>query len=530
LVARAQARKSTNPFDAPNPFDDDADGSVEAPEEIPNIEGLNLGPKIDLSGLGYELRKTFSCEKYTTFGFLCESRSTGKVLVSFRGSLLGNAVANMKFAQIALPPLKRPRSYFTELIRRFAVEREDEVDGTAPGVARTPTSELIPERDPEELVQLPDEFAELCEHVDSGDGDEEEGMDYLPPVAETTGALADTQLAKDLRKVGTKIPIVNQGFKRVHAGFWESYASIREEYLSAVVRAMFEYKKKLATAVRASSAVSPGNSWHEEQAASMARQAGTPSTVDGIRALLTSPLMVKNPFSPLFSPPAQGDKGNQDPPAPSPRTPSYLLSSTGSIDLPELEIVFCGHSLGAAIASLAALELTENMAVIMEAFMLEECFNVPRSQGLARIPAMLSFRAPKTSLFTYGSPRVGNAKFASAITKKVDTVFRVLVNGDVVTMMPKLVGFYRHFGTTVIVDEEESGSIIIDPTIIERSILQKSTGSVANHSLDRYRACLEACFEPAELEEYLEREYRGLAASGKAMRGQAPEWVRRGVV
>jgi hypothetical protein len=225
------------------------------------------------------------------------------------------------------------------------------------------------------------------------------------------------------------------------------------------------------------------------------------------------------------------ETGSQAPPAASPRTPSNLInSSKGAIDLPELEIVFCGHSLGAAIASLAALELVENMAVIMEAFAMEECFNVPRSQGLMRIPTVLSFTAPKTSLFTYGSPRVGNAKFASAITKKVDAVFRVLVNGDVVTMMPKLVGFYRHFGTTVIVDEEESGSIIIDPTIIERSILQKSTGSVANHSLDRYRSCLEACFEPAELEEYLEREFRGLAASGKGRRGEAPEWVKRGVV
>ena len=80
-------------------------------------------------------------------------------------------------------------------------------------------------------------------------------------------------------------------------------------------------------------------------------------------------------------------------------------------------------------------------------------------------------------------------------------------------MMPKFIGFYRHFGTAVVVDNEETGSVLIEPTIIERSILQSSTGNVANHSLDKYRACLEACFETDERVEYLAREYRMLLSS-----------------
>jgi hypothetical protein len=91
-------------------------------------------------------------------------------------------------------------------------------------------------------------------------------------------------------------------------------------------------------------------------------------------------------------------------------------------------------------------------------------------------------------------------------------------------MMPKLVGFYRHFGTTVILDEEETGSIIIEPTVIERSILRRSMGSVRNHSLDKYRTCLEASLEPAELEEYLAKEFSGLSGSVRNGYG-VPAWL-----
>jgi hypothetical protein len=54
-------------------------------------------------------------------------------------------------------------------------------------------------------------------------------------------------------------------------------------------------------------------------------------------------------------------------------------------------------------------------------------------------------------------------------------------------MMPKFIGFYRHIGTAVVLDDGESGSIIVQPSIIESSILGKNTGTVNNHSLDKYR-------------------------------------------
>ena len=71
----------------------------------------------------------------------------------------------------------------------------------------------------------------------------------------------------------------------------------------------------------------------------------------------------------------------------------------------------------------------------------------------------------------------------------------------------------RHAGTAVLLDDKERGNLIIQPSIIESSMLQYYTGNVHNHSLDKYRACLEACLEPAELTEYLTREYQNLHSS-----------------
>jgi hypothetical protein len=501
-----------------------AAGDGEVTEPVPEY-----GPRINLAGLGYTLKSTFSCEQYTTFGFLCEEDATGKIVVAFRGSLPGNHIRNLKFAQIALPRLKRHRNYFTALIRRG-----EPVDGPLTSsmegeqfsgreIARTPTSELIPELDPQHSAGVY-EFDGIYSRIESGDDVYEEDTNFRPPPEVPTDGYHDTQLARDLKTVGSAIPLVRQGFKRVHAGFWESYASIREQFLEAVVLAMFEQRKKRIREVQASSSVSPGSSWYVQASSSAggpAQQLSTDNTLhaamDGVRSLFASPFSVKNPFSSPAPQPAAAV-------TPSPRTPGMSTNAAGDVVFEAPELVLCGHSLGGAIASLAALELAENMHVIMEAFTLEECFNVPKSKAVSKIPAVLSSPAPALSLYTYGSPRVGNPVFGGSIEKKISTIFRFQVNGDLVTMMPKLVGFYRHFGTTVILDEEETGSIIIEPTVIERSILRRSMGSVRNHSLDKYRTCLEASLEPTELEEYLAKEFSGLSGSVRNGYG-VPAWL-----
>jgi hypothetical protein len=201
------------------------------------------------------------------------------------------------------------------------------------------------------------------------------------------------------------------------------------------------------------------------------------------------------------------------------RNPNPNLHSDSDSDnasIAPLEVVFCGHSLGAAIASLAAFELAENMKCLLEAFAMEECFNVPKSKALSSLAGVIACPPPRLSLYMYGAPRVGNSQFASAIARKIETIYRVQVNGDLVTMLPKFVGFYRHIGTGVILDDEETGSIVINPTLLETSILRRTTGSIANHSLDKYRSCLEACFEEDELEEYLNKEFENLTSAAEA--------------
>lgn len=173
-----------------------------------------------------------------------------------------------------------------------------------------------------------------------------------------------------------------------------------------------------------------------------------------------------------------------------------------------LDIYFCGHSLGAAIASLAALELACNMDLIMEALCREDIFDHPRAHASQLLPTVLSYPIPQLKLYMYGSPRIGNARFAYYIRRKVKVIYRIQVNGDIVAMLPKFIGFYRHIGTAIIIDDDDAGNIIVNPSIIESYMLLRNTGSFLNHSLEVYRSCLEACFDKFELSEYLTQELK----------------------
>jgi predicted lipase len=82
-------------------------------------------------------------------------------------------------------------------------------------------------------------------------------------------------------------------------------------------------------------------------------------------------------------------------------------------------VTVCGHSLGAALATIAALEL------------------------------------PCDSLVTLGSPRVGNQAFANRVLSSVREVLRLVNCCDVVTMVPPpiaLTGGYAHVGEAAYID------------------------------------------------------------------------------
>lgn len=96
-----------------------------------------------------------------------------------------------------------------------------------------------------------------------------------------------------------------------------------------------------------------------------------------------------------------------------PRTAILAALKTATAQYPTYKIVITGHSLGGAVATLAAADL--------------------RNQGYA------------VDLFTYGSPRTGNAAFATWVTGQSGITARVThVNDPVPRLPPMLIAGYRH--------------------------------------------------------------------------------------
>lgn len=91
----------------------------------------------------------------------------------------------------------------------------------------------------------------------------------------------------------------------------------------------------------------------------------------------------------------------------------------------------------------------------------------------------------KAIMYNYGSPRLGNYRFAQLYDKIVPHSFRIVVDGDIVVGLPP--SGYRHIGTEIIIDSLGSGSIIIDPSFVERWLRTQKKTSLSAHSLLVYR-------------------------------------------
>ena len=69
---------------------------------------------------------------------------------------------------------------------------------------------------------------------------------------------------------------------------------------------------------------------------------------------------------------------------------------------------------------------------------------------------------PDSSLFFPGTiffsaPRIGNTVFAAFVNRKIPSNYRVEVDTDIITMIPKVLGLYRHAGIPVVIDSDEAG-------------------------------------------------------------------------
>ena len=84
-------------------------------------------------------------------------------------------------------------------------------------------------------------------------------------------------------------------------------------------------------------------------------------------------------------------------------------------------------------------------------------------------------------------------------------------------------GIYRHVGTECILDENETGTIAVAPTIAEKAFrFSRGLTSLGNHNLVKYRTCLEAAFGEEELGAY----YEGYAEGNH--KHQLPSWLLSG--
>lgn len=88
-------------------------------------------------------------------------------------------------------------------------------------------------------------------------------------------------------------------------------------------------------------------------------------------------------------------------------------------------------------------------------------------------------------MYNFGSPRVGNRGFAQMFDRMIRSSFRVVVDGDLVTGLPP--AGYKHIRTSVLIDGGGSGSIILDPSLVEKRLRAHSRASVAAHSLIVYK-------------------------------------------
>ncbi|KDO34372.1 hypothetical protein SPRG_01508 [Saprolegnia parasitica CBS 223.65] len=144
-----------------------------------------------------------------------------------------------------------------------------------------------------------------------------------------------------------------------------------------------------------------------------------------------------------------------------------LLSLLGDHMSESLQIYVTGHSLGGALATLAAFDLATS-------------YLVPND----------------IVVYSYGSPRVGNHAFAHAYNTFVPRTFRIVNDADVIVGGPKQAVFgcycvsslrYKHVGTPVLLSDRAWGTFLIDPNIVEMAFIAKLRSNGFSHLLSAYR-------------------------------------------
>lgn len=148
-----------------------------------------------------------------------------------------------------------------------------------------------------------------------------------------------------------------------------------------------------------------------------------------------------------------------------------VLTSAAAASGAPLRLLCTGHSLGGALATLAA-------------------FDAAAACGLPR---------DAITVVTFGAPRVGNHAFAADLDAAVPSTWNVVLGRDAVFRGAKLGGAYKHPGKRVALKRE--GTLLVRPHFVESSF-SRGGGALGDHLLRRYEAALETLARRADAPEH----------------------------
>jgi hypothetical protein len=299
-----------------------------------------------------------------------------------------------------------------------------------------------------------------------------------------------TDLHGRVASLGAQVPGVQNAFPLVHIGFHDAYSSVREALRSAVQSALAAAGPGCRLYVTGHSlggalATLASLDLVSEVAASRTAHRAVSTMMRGVGPIFS--LRTLPPMSPAFDHLPDGSIATSMK-VPLLRSSSEPVRATVSHGKSMQEAEVGVDSDDPWIGSIRP-DMAERDEFDPRGEFHSHDANRGRSGLLSRVLGKgLPGAGDAVVLMTFGSPRVGNAGFVRVFNAAVPLSWRVEMERDLVTTVPKFCCLYKHAGTRVLLDEV--GNVIVDPGPLELSLRVRSRTSVSSHLMSAYRAAL----------------------------------------